>query len=132
MKDLILFKWETYCRRFHVIGCFFHLFNCFMINYYVYEAYIKPDIEESNKINLALIAGMTYPAIYEIVQMYMIGLDYFNSGWNLIDILNILAMLVNVVLQYTLGPMHIASKMVMLFLVLILITNCFYFLRVFP
>lgn len=98
VKDMIYFKWDTYCRRFHTVGCIMHLFNCVMVNIYVLEAYIIVEHQEQSKqFNAYLIAGMVYPTIYEIVQLFMLGMPYFDSGWNIIDILNILAMLLNII-----------------------------------
>lgn len=58
--------------------------------------------------------------------------EYFSDPQNYADLLYIYGSIANIVLQLYLGPFHIASKILMCFIVLLLISKTFFFLRIFP
>lgn len=59
-------------------------------------------------------------------------LEYFSDPQNYADLLYIYGSIANIVLQLYLGPFHIVSKILMCFIVLLLISKTFFFLRIFP
>jgi hypothetical protein len=66
MQHLIRYKWDTYGRKHHLVGCIMHLFNTLVITIYVCLSYLKePDPEDGNIIPILLAIGVAYPAIYE-------------------------------------------------------------------
>lgn len=102
-------------------------------NYYVSQAYIKNINEEDQRlVLLVLLGGMLYPVLHELMQMLMIGPDYFFDTWNWIDIAFILSSVGNVFLQYGLGPRHILSKLIMILIVFLILFKTMFYLRIFP
>jgi hypothetical protein len=68
-----------------------------------------------------------------MTQMARGGLvEYFSDPQNYADLLYIYGSIANIVLQLYLGPFHIVSKILMCFIVLLLISKTFFFLRIFP
>lgn len=68
-----------------------------------------------------------------MTQMARGGLvDYLSDPQNYADLLYIYGSIANIVVQLYLGPFHIASKILMCFIVLLLISKTFFFLRIFP
>lgn len=58
--------------------------------------------------------------------------EYFSDPQNYADLLYIYGSIANIMLQLFLGPFHIASKVLMCMIVLLLISKTFFFLRIFP
>ena len=76
---------------------------------------------------------MIYPAGYDMTQLAKTGIvEYLSEAWNYADLLYIFGSLFNIVLQLTLGPFNIWSRVVMCIIVAILVVKSFFFLRIFP
>jgi len=59
-------------------------------------------------------------------------IDYLTDLQNYADLVYIYGSLINIVLQIKLGPFHIASRIFMVVIVLLMISKTFFFLRIFP
>jgi hypothetical protein len=57
--------------------------------------------------------------------------DYFSDPWNYIDLAFNYASIINVILANTLGPFEIATKLVMILILLVGLFKTFFFLRIF-
>jgi hypothetical protein len=57
---------------------------------------------------------------------------YFTDANNYSDLLYISLSIANIILQLRLGPFDIVSKIFMCFIVLLLVSKTFFFLRIFP
>ena len=65
ITDMILYKWESYSKKFHTFGLLMNLFFTAMVILFVFEIYINGN--EDNKIlylTLLIIANI-YPVAYE-------------------------------------------------------------------
>jgi hypothetical protein len=61
---VIQFKWDTYGRQHHVLGCIMHMFYTLILIVYVKNAYLIEN--EDQMIYAILIAvGILYPAVYD-------------------------------------------------------------------
>ena len=118
MKDVIEFKWTMYGRKHHFLGMAMHMFYTLMIAIYVREAYMREPHHQSIY-TLLLAMGIVYPAYYDFLQLYRVGLTgYFSNPTNYSDCLYIWGSLINVFLQNFLGPFHIVCKVIMIIIVL--------------
>ena len=79
-----------------------------------------------------LIGGFAYPIIHESMQLWNEGLEYLKDIWNYIDICYILCSIANAVVQYKLKPEHLACKMLMMTLIVLITFKTFFFFRIFP
>lgn len=80
-----------------------------------------------------LAVGILYPALYDMTQMFRNGpWPYFTDANNYSDLLYISLSIANIILQLRLGPFDIVSKIFMCFIVLLLVSKTFFFLRIFP
>lgn len=78
-------------------------------------------------------AGIVYPAAYDISQMVRDGLlKYMEDVWNFNDVVYIYGSIANIITQASLGPYNTISRVLMIFIVLMLIVKTFFFLRIFP
>ena len=73
------------------------------------EVYITINITEGDHkpYTICLLCGMLYPCVYEAIQFYNEGWDYFGSGWNLVDQASIILSIINWIFQYFIGQRHI-------------------------
>lgn len=79
-----------------------------------------------------LVIGIVYPACYDLLQFYRGGVaEYFSDIYNYADMIYIWGSLANSVLQMIYGPQELILKVMMIFLVCLLITKTFFFLRMF-
>ena len=120
--DFIDFKWDRFAAKVHKIGCIFHILYIFALFAFIGAAYApheKPkskDKDEALKRKLGtgddvfeaipmqiyyLILGicLVYPAIYDGVQLWTLGLEYFEGLWNYLDLLHIVGGYANLFLQ---------------------------------
>jgi len=132
LQSIIQYKWDTYGRQHHLIGMYFHFVYTALIMVYVSQSYmVESENQEFFAVILAL--GIVYPAAYDILQLYRDGVkEYFEDSWNYFDFLYIYGSFANIVCQVYFGPYHIASRVLMMCIVLMLISKTFFFLRVFP
>lgn len=59
-------------------------------------------------------------------------MDYLSDPWNYADMVYIYGSITNIFLQLTLGPFHIASRIIMCIIIILLIVKTFFFMRIFP
>lgn len=68
--------------------------------------------------------------MYECIQAYQQGpLSYVQE--NIADIIYYGSTIANIICQYTLGPFHIACKVLMCIIVVFIVIKTFFFLRIF-
>ena len=75
-------------------------------------------------------AALVYPLIYDGTQMIKQMEEYFLDPWNYVDILHISLGYINIVFQLYCGTWSIASKTVMMIVVLLQLTKTFFFMRI--
>lgn len=65
LQQVIQFKWDTYGRNHHLLGCIMHLFYTFILILYVKQSYI---VESEDQIIYAILIaiGIVYPALYDM------------------------------------------------------------------
>jgi len=89
-----------------MVGFVFHLIYMGILTAYTYYIYVL-DIEAGQKeqprrraLELALIFGIVFPALYDWIQAYQVGLRaYLSSLSNYIDTIYIWGGIINVILQ---------------------------------
>ena len=64
LTQLIQYKWETFGRQHHFIGCIMHFINTLLIIAYIVLSYYQ-EPEEGNVIQILLAIAVTYPFFYE-------------------------------------------------------------------
>jgi hypothetical protein len=98
LQQVIQFKWDTYGRKHHILGCIMHMLYTVILITYVKNAYM---IENEDQLIFAVLitVGLLYPALYDFMQMIRSGLaEYFGDPWNYADMLYIYGSVVNVIL----------------------------------
>ena len=130
VRQLIEYKWETFGRDHHFVGCIMHLLNTLFIIIYIILSYLDEDDEKYSVILLAL--SVSYPFYYESYQLSQNGFDYFADIWNYADASYIVMSCANVYIQITLGPFHTSCRMIMCLIILMVIMKSFFYLRIFP
>lgn len=80
LVPLITFKWNTFGRRHHMYGFCFHMLQVIVLTIYVANIYIdnllydvKTDTMARNWYALALLIGVSYKIMYEIIQTLRVG-----------------------------------------------------------
>lgn len=73
IQALIEYKWIKFSQVIHLRGFLAHVFYVSILILYVYEVYIKNDIENQQIYSSLLIVGVIYPAWYEAYQLYKQG-----------------------------------------------------------
>ena len=132
LTELIWFKWNSYCQKFHMIGCFFHFLYIFGIVLQINAVYINYDVDNKERYALIATLGLVYPHAYDSIQLYNEGFaGYFNSFWNYTDMAFIWLGLANEINQYLNDPFTLTSKLLMIIIILLSIIKTFFFLRIF-
>lgn len=150
VKDVIEFKWGAYGFNFHLFGLIYHMAYMVILFLYTNIVYISPpehivdgkpvppyaanyDYSQINMYSYFLLAGVLYPALYEIKQMAGGLVDYFADLGNYIDIVYIFGSIAMAILHMTLpeGPYGPVSKVMMLIVVTLAIRRTFNYLRIF-
>ena len=137
-QELLNFKWDTYGKSWHLVGFSFHCLYVCLITVYNYQIYIE-DVEADQKekpirnfMEIALICGVLYPAIYDFTQMTKAGLrDYFSQFGNYLDMLYIFSSIANTILQKSMSSQAFPCKIAMMIIFLMQIHKTFFFLRIF-
>lgn len=94
---------------------------------------IESSLQEQILYASLLTVGILYPAAYDLTQLQRGGLlDYVSDPWNFADFVYIWGSVANSILQVVLGPYHLATRVIMSTIVLLLVTKTFFFLRIFP
>lgn len=133
IKKLIEFKWETYARRHHVIGCCMHFFYLLTLIIYINVVYVLNvgDDQDKHLYSYLLGLGIIYPALYDFTQMLRTGFDYFLDFWNYADMIYIWSSIANIVLQNVYSPFDLTCKILMIIIILLALVKTFFFLRIF-
>ena len=111
-----------------------------LIMIYIDIIFLKPETFDENGVRInpdpnmpllwACLACIIYPIYYDGTQMRKQGASYFAEGWNYIDILNISLGLANIYLQMFNGTLELASKLVLIALLMVALLKTFFFLRI--
>jgi hypothetical protein len=94
--QLIEYKWETFGRKHHFIGCCMHFVNVGLIIAYISLSYFTTPDDNVSIVMLGL--SVCYPFFYEGYQLTLNGLNYFQDVWNYADMSYILMSILNVYL----------------------------------
>ena len=79
-----------------------------------------------------LIIGTAYPLLYDIVQLFRLGIvDYFSDYWNYIDFIYMFASIVQVIFHSIYSPFLPICKATMTIVLFIGMGKTFFFLRIF-
>jgi hypothetical protein len=100
----------------------------------VIVSYQKENTKSENNVYVIILCfGILYPWIYDLTQLIRGGLaDYLSDPWNYADMLYIYGSIVNCILQFWGGPFHVANRIMMCIICILLIVKTFFFLRIFP
>jgi hypothetical protein len=86
IDELITFKWRSYAKKFHNVGCFFHFAYLTIMLVYVNAIYINNNKEDANLFGILLILGIIFPMCYDLTQLYRAGVtEYFQEVQNYSD-----------------------------------------------
>ena len=64
-QKLIKFKWDSYAKSIHMVGCVMHFFYVLLLIMYVNAIYIKGDMDHKKLYEVSLIFGIIYPFCYD-------------------------------------------------------------------
>lgn len=151
VQQVIHFKWNKFAKKFHMIGCCSHIFYMLVLVVYTNLVYINnrgvdldaiakikkqggqvPESSQSNSYSILLAIGTFYPTIYDLNQMYRLGLrDYFSDAWNYIDLLQLISSITQVIIHSLWDPMIVPCKFTMMVVMFLGIFKLFFFLRIF-
>ena len=92
---------------------------------------VELDLGDSKYYSIVLLIGILYPMIYEIIQMFKIGLeDYFTDLGNYADLVYIFGSVAMSFVHMN-DPYSFGSKLLMSIIVILAIRRTFNFLRIF-
>lgn len=92
---------------------------------------VHVDLGDSKYYSIVLLVGILYPMIYEIIQMFKIGLeDYFTDLGNYADLVYIFGSVAMAFVHMD-NPYSFGSKLLMSIIVILAIRRTFNFLRIF-
>ena len=97
--QVIQFKWKSFAKPLHLMGCMFHFFYIALLVLYINQIYVH-NVEENRSIfETLIIFGVIYPAVYDTTQMYKSGWRvYFKQLGNYADLIYVWGSVVNVIL----------------------------------
>lgn len=101
---------------------------------YTYEKYVfaHPETEDTKKQSFIILAFVSYPLVLESIQSFKFGFwSYITEFGNFLDMMFIWGSIAMSILHYLLTPLHVASKYVMVIVLLSAIRRTFNFLRIF-
>ena len=111
-----------------------HLFYILMLIVYINIVYINYSQEKEKQVmmwTILLLFGILYPALYDWTQMFKAGATYFEDPWNYADMIYIWSSIITLVLQNSIGPAALVSKICMIVIVFLALIKTFFFLRLF-
>ena len=76
------FKWKEYAVKFHSIGCLMHFCYMGLLFVYIYEVYIKYNLEYKLLMDIVLCCGLLYPLFYEFYQLKRYGARVYFTDLN--------------------------------------------------
>lgn len=82
LVDVLDFKWKEYAVKFHSIGCLMHFCYMGLLFVYIYEVYIRYNMENKLLMDMILTCGLLYPLFYEIYQVKRYGPKQYFSDFN--------------------------------------------------
>lgn len=85
IQDLITFRWERFCFAHHFFGWLINIVYLLLLELYTVRVYVNGNVEPI--FNWTMIVIISYPAIYEIRQMFSLGVcEYLSDTSNYIDL----------------------------------------------
>lgn len=128
---MIDFKWNNYGFKFHLFGTVIHF--VYMIILFIYTNNVYVHNEEISLLFLFSILGfISYPLVYELIQMHKMGLaEYFSDFGNYLDIVFIWGSVAMTITHVQIDPHHYVSRCMMIIVLLSAIRRTFSFLRIF-
>ena len=118
--DIILYKWRSHAKNFHLFGLFMNLLFTAMIILFVYEIYIVGDDEHKATYVILLAIANVYPVAYEINQAIRGGIsDYLKE--NVSDTLYYGSTVANLICQSILDSHSLTPKILMCLIIIGLI-----------
>lgn len=80
IDELITFKWKSYAKSFHNVGCFFHFAYLTIMLVYVNAVYINNTQDYGEEFGILLAVGIIFPMCYDLTQLYRTGVtEYFQD-----------------------------------------------------
>ena len=133
IQDIVDFKWTTYANRIHYIGAVSHFIFIITLSAYINTTYNEGTFGKKTSIMhpILMIISISYPFIFESIQLYKSGLGYFNDPWNYIDFFFVYTSITNIVFQFTFDPSEIYPIMINGLVVMFSLMKVLFFLRVF-
>lgn len=77
IDELITFKWRSYAKSFHNVGCFFHFAYLTIMLVYVNAVYINNNVDDADLFGILLILGIVFPMCYDLTQLYREGITTY-------------------------------------------------------
>lgn len=100
IDELITFKWNSYAKSFHNVGCFFHFAYLTIMLVYVNAVYINNTQKYGEEFGILLIVGILFPMCYDLTQLYRTGVtEYFADIQNYSDQMYVWCSVMNVISQ---------------------------------
>lgn len=140
IKDLLDYKWETFARRVHFIGAFFHVCYVVAMYWYIINVFLIPPTKEADgtlvnpppniDLLIAMLVCLFYPLNYDGTQLIKGGFSYFKDPWNYVDMLHIALGYFNIYLQWSGRTWDIGSKIVFIAVILLTLIKTFFFMRI--
>jgi hypothetical protein len=132
--------------RHHLVGCMMHMCQICILIFYVDFIYINNKLCESvikddgtyemicgdNPYAIILLGGIIYPFMYECIQIVKRGFTvYIKEANAIVDILYIFGSIAMSISHLVNDPFNIASKIIMIAVIMLSITRTFKFMRIF-
>lgn len=98
LTEIIQFKWETFGYKHHHVGWIMHVLYSLTLIAYINLVYVqnKGTDEEKQIYAIALLFGISYPAVYDWIQLCRTGIfGYLKDGFNYTDMLLIYSSIAN-------------------------------------
>ena len=69
LKDLIIFKWESYAYFLHYLGAIMHFFYIFTMTLYIYQTYLIGIYGQQTSLvfTYLMMVGIIYPSTYDLI-----------------------------------------------------------------
>ena len=131
---MIAFKWENYGHKSHFVGFFMHCFLITTITTYIYNTYLIGTYGEATDeiYTYLMIVGIIYPFIYDSIQLYKSGWDYFKDSWNYTDLAFTWSGVINIFFKFLIKEQDDLRQVISMSVVILLaLVKLMYFLRIF-
>lgn len=152
LQDLLEFKWSEYGKTWHTRGFVIHALQLCILVYYVNAIYLANQLDynpctdppacvtdnaqsydiDDNISAWLLLPFLSYPTVYESLQIVKIGpADYLGDVGNYADTGYIFGSVAMSLMHIFFSPFHLASKIVMMVVILLSVVRTFKFLKIF-